>query len=154
MADFLGVREDETIVYANNSDVLQTGSNGEEVARKLAEKAALFVKYTRKMGLSINAAKTQLLFLSRAGNVDDTTVDVDGSVIYPSGVIELLGVKYDRKLSTAPLVKALLTAAGISHLQTHKSPAQGGVPVAVVIRPGPRQILPCAGGCGTAKARA
>jgi hypothetical protein len=62
MADFLGVREDETIVYADDSNVWQTGSNGEEVARKLAEKAALFVKYTRKMGLSMNAAKTQLLF--------------------------------------------------------------------------------------------
>jgi hypothetical protein len=32
------------------------------VARKLAEKAALFVEYTRRMGLSMNAAKTQLLF--------------------------------------------------------------------------------------------
>jgi hypothetical protein len=80
------------------------------VSRKLAEKAALFVEYTRKIGLSMNAAKTQLLFSSRAGNVADTTVEVDGSVIYPCGFIEILGVKYDRKLSTAPHVKALLAA--------------------------------------------
>jgi hypothetical protein len=109
MADFLGVREDETIVNADDSNVWQTGSNREEVARKLAEKAALFVEYTR-MGLSMNAAKTQLLFSSPAGNVANTTVEVDGSIIYPGNVIELLGVKYDRKLSTAPHVKALLAA--------------------------------------------
>jgi hypothetical protein len=72
----------------------------------------------------MNAAKTQLLFLSRAGNVADTTEVVDGSVIYPGGVIELLGVKYDRKLSTAPHVKALLAAVRqraslISRLANH-----------------------------------
>jgi hypothetical protein len=110
MADFLGVEEDETIVNADDSNVWQTGSNGEEVARKLAEKAALFVEYTRRMGLSMNAAKTQLLFLSRAGNVAETTVEVDGNHIHPSDVIELLGVRYNRKLSTTPHMKSLLAA--------------------------------------------
>jgi hypothetical protein len=80
------------------------------VARKLTEKAALFVEYTRKMGLSMNAAKTQILFLSRAGNVSNTTVEVDGCTIYPGNVIELLGVKYDRRLSTGLHIKALLAA--------------------------------------------
>jgi hypothetical protein len=47
-------------------------------------------------------------------------MEVDGSVIYPSGVIELLGVKYDRK----PQVKALLAsvrkrASVISRLANH-----------------------------------
>jgi hypothetical protein len=96
----------------------------EEVARKLEEKAALFVEYTRKMGLSMNAAKTQLLFSSRAGNVTDTTVEVDGSIIHPGKVIELLGVKYDRRLTTGPHVKALLAAVRqrasvISRLANH-----------------------------------
>jgi hypothetical protein len=66
MADVLGVREDETIVYTDDSNVWQTESNVEEVTRKLAEKAALLVEYTRKMGLSMNAAKTQLLFSLRS----------------------------------------------------------------------------------------
>jgi hypothetical protein len=110
MADFLGVKEDENIVYADDSNVWQTGSTKEEVARKLTEKAALFVEYTRRMGLSMNAAKTQLLFSSRAGNVSETTVEVDGSVSHPGNVIELLGVRYDRKLSTTPHMKSLLAA--------------------------------------------
>jgi hypothetical protein len=124
MADFLGVREDETIVYADDSNVWQTGSNVEEVARKLAEKATLFVEYTIKMGLSMNAAKTQLLFLSRAGNVTNTTVEVDGSIIHPGDAIELLGIKYDRRLTSGPHVKALLAAVRqrasvISRLANH-----------------------------------
>jgi hypothetical protein len=110
MAECLGVREDENVFYADDSNIWQTGSTKEEVARKLAEKAALFVEYTGRMGLSMNAGKTQLLFLSRAGNVADTTVEEDGSIISPSNVIELLGVKYDRMLSTRPHVKALLAA--------------------------------------------
>jgi hypothetical protein len=110
IAKFLGVREDENVVYADDSNIWPTGSTGEEVARKLAEKAALFVEYTGRMGLSMNAGKTQLLFSSRAGNVADTTVEVDGSTIYPSDAIELLGVKYDRRLSTRPHLKALLAA--------------------------------------------
>jgi vancomycin resistance protein YoaR len=76
------------------------------------------------MGLSMNAAKTQLLFSSRASNVANTTVEVDGNVIYPGDVIELLGVKYGRRLSTGPHVKALLAAerqraSVISRLANH-----------------------------------
>jgi hypothetical protein len=53
MASFVRVEEYENIVYADNSNVWLTGSTKEDVARKLTEKAALFVEYTRKMGLSI-----------------------------------------------------------------------------------------------------
>jgi hypothetical protein len=40
----------------------------------------------------------------------ETSVEVDGSVIHPVDIIELLGVRYDRKLSTTPHIKALLAA--------------------------------------------
>jgi hypothetical protein len=107
MADFLGVKEDENIVYTDDSNVWQTGTTKEEVAGELAEKAAFFVEYTRRMSLSMNAAKTQLLFSSPAGNVSETTVEVEVSLIHRGDVIELLGVRYDRKLSTTPHVKSL-----------------------------------------------
>jgi hypothetical protein len=121
---FIGVEEDENIVYADDSNVWQTGSTKEDVARKLAEKAALFLEFMRKMGLSMNAAKTQLLFSSRPGNVANTAVEVDRSIIHPGDVIELLGVKYDRRLSTGPHIKALLAAVRqrasvISRLANH-----------------------------------
>jgi hypothetical protein len=44
MAKFLGVKEGENVVYADDSNVWQTGNNVEEVVRKLTEKAALFLE--------------------------------------------------------------------------------------------------------------
>jgi hypothetical protein len=110
MAARLGVRDGENVVYANDSNVWQLGSNVEEVAKKLTAKALRFVDYTRSMGLTMNATKTQLLFLTNAGNVADVTLEVDGSTIKPTNTIELLGVCYDRKLSTTPHVRSLLAA--------------------------------------------
>jgi hypothetical protein len=110
MAMYLGVGDGENVVYTDDSNVWQMGRNVEEAVRKLTEKASLFVDYTRSMGLSMNASKTQLLFLANAGNVADVTVEVDGSTISPSNTIVLLGVGYDRKLSTTPHVRSLLAA--------------------------------------------
>jgi hypothetical protein len=62
------------------------------------------------MGLSMNASKTQLLLSANAGNVADVTMEVDRNTISPSNTIELLGVGYDRKLSTTPHVRLLLAA--------------------------------------------
>jgi hypothetical protein len=72
------------------------GSNVEEVVRKLTKKAALFVDYTRSMGLSMKASKTQLLRSANAGNVAEVTMEVEGNTITPSNTIKLLGVGYDR----------------------------------------------------------
>jgi hypothetical protein len=107
IAKYLGVGEGENVVYSEDSNVWLMGSNVEEVVRKLTEKAALFVDYTRSMGLSMNASKTQLLLLADAGNVADVTMEVDGNTISPCSTIELLGVRYDRKLSTTPHVPSL-----------------------------------------------
>jgi hypothetical protein len=93
MAKYLGVKEGENVVYADDSNVWRTGSNVEEVVRKLTEKAALFVDYTRSMGLSMNASKTQLLLSANAGNVTEVTMEVGGNTILPFNTIELLGVR-------------------------------------------------------------
>jgi hypothetical protein len=110
MAAYLGIGDGENVVYADDSNVWQVGRIVEEVARKLTAKATRFVDYTRSMGLFMNASKTQLLFSSNAGNVRDVTVEVEGCTIKPTNTIELLGVCYDRKLSTTPHVRSLLAA--------------------------------------------
>jgi hypothetical protein len=83
-------------------------------------------------------------------------VEVEGSIIYPSNVIELLGLKYDRRLSTLPHVKALLAAvrqrASVVARLANYLPR--GVTEAAVIWPGHRQVLTRAGGRGTAEAGA
>jgi hypothetical protein len=45
MAEYLGIGDGDNVVYADDSNVWQMGSNVEEVVRKLTEKAALFVDY-------------------------------------------------------------------------------------------------------------
>jgi hypothetical protein len=42
MAEYLCIGDWENVVYVDDSNVWQTGSNVEEVVRKLTEKAALF----------------------------------------------------------------------------------------------------------------
>jgi hypothetical protein len=42
--------------------------------------------------------------------VSEVRVEVDGNTILPCNVIELLGVRYDRKLLTTPHVRSLLAA--------------------------------------------
>jgi hypothetical protein len=49
MAAYLGVGDGENMVYADISNVWQTGRNVEEVVRNLTEKASLFVDYTRSL---------------------------------------------------------------------------------------------------------
>jgi hypothetical protein len=110
MAAYLSVGDGENVVYADDSNVWQLGRNVEEVARKLTAKASQFVNYTRSMGLAMNASATQLVFSANAGNVANVTVEVDGSTIKPTITIELLGVCYDKKLSTTPQVRSLLVA--------------------------------------------
>jgi hypothetical protein len=58
----------------------------------------------------MNAEKTQLLLSADAGNVADVTVMVNRNTITSSQNIELMGVKYDCKLSTAPHTRVMLTA--------------------------------------------
>jgi hypothetical protein len=110
MAEYLGIEDGENVVYTDDSNFWQTWKAVEEVIRKLTEKASSFVDYTQSMGLSMNVSKTQLLLLANAGNVANISMMVDGNTITPSHNIELLGVKYDRKLSTTPHVRSLLTA--------------------------------------------
>jgi hypothetical protein len=156
MAKFLGVKEEENIVHRDDSNVWQTGNNVEEVVRKLTEKAALFLEHTRSMGLSMNAAKTQLLLLTHAGNVSEVTVEVDGNTIHPGNVIKLLGVRYARKLTTTPHIKSLLTsvrqrASVIARFANH---LPRGRTCGSVLRAGHGQVISSTGGCGKAMAGA
>jgi hypothetical protein len=67
--------------------------------------------YTRSMGLSMNATKTQLLLSANAGKVSEVTVELEGkTIISPGTTIEFLGVRYDRKLLMTPQIMSWLAA--------------------------------------------
>jgi hypothetical protein len=159
MAKYLSIRDGENVVYEEDSNVWQRGSNVEEVVRKLTEKAALSVDYTRSMGLSMNASKNQLLLSANASNMANVTMEVDGNTIAPSTTIELLGVGYDRKLLTAQHVQSLPAAVRqrasvVARLANYlpRGNAKGEVPTPVVLRACHGQVPPRAGGHGQAEA--
>jgi hypothetical protein len=64
----------------------------------------LFSKCLIYIGLSghFRDPKTQLMYTAEAGNSAGGNVFVDGFEIVPSDSIELLGVRYDRRLTTKP----------------------------------------------------
>jgi hypothetical protein len=103
----LDVGEEYNTGYANNTGAWQVGYTLEDVAASLQRIADRFSAYTKGNGLSLNAAKTQLMFNKKA---DGCTVVVDGAVINPASSLELLGVRYDQHLTTRPYVKALVKA--------------------------------------------
>jgi hypothetical protein len=105
MADlpaFLGLGRKGNAMYADDLNVWGRGKTRAEVAKKLEKLADKFAVFTKGNGLTLNAAKTQLVYSAEAGNSAGGNVFVDSVEIVPSDSIELLGVRYDRRLTTKP----------------------------------------------------
>jgi hypothetical protein len=123
---FLGVGNNGIIIYAEDSNVLTVGRNINDVQAALEQLADKFAKFTEVNGLVLNAAKTQLLYLSAAGNSDHASVSLDGNIIMPSRTLEMLGVKFNRQLSTDPHIDAMVAAtktrASVVSRLTHHLP--------------------------------
>jgi hypothetical protein len=99
---FLGLGRKGNAMYADDLNVWASGKTRAEVAKKLEKLAAKFAAFTKGNGLTLNAAKTQLMYSAEAGNSAGGNVFVNGVKIVPSDSIELLGVRYDRRLMTKP----------------------------------------------------
>ena len=105
----LSLSDDENGGYADDSFLWATGKDAEAVRRTLNEKAQAFVEFAQQNGLSLNANKTQLLLAGRLSNStrNNFSVEVGQAVIHPSSSLELLGVRFDSKLSPEVHVTAL-----------------------------------------------
>jgi hypothetical protein len=125
-----------------------------EVVRKLMEKAALFVEYTKSIGLSMNASKTQLLLLADAGNVAEVTMKggrehhlalqhhrAPGSTLRQEAVDD----------SARSVVALGREATGIDGRKAGQPPTEGDVPMAAILRASHGQVCPRAGGRGQPK---
>jgi hypothetical protein len=130
MPDVVGVEADKNSGYADDTAIWAVGRSVDEVVQKLNALAHNFATYAKGNGLVLNASKTQLLFSASAGNVDDTVVEVDGAKISPANTLELLGVTFDRKFTTAPHMTKVAAAAKqraslIKRLSYHIPPRGG-----------------------------
>jgi hypothetical protein len=104
----LDVGEDYNTGYADDTGAWQVSNNLEAVRYSLKKFADCFAEYTKGNGISLNAAKTQLMYNSK--KAEEYTVVLIGAVIVPASSLELLGVRYDQQLTPKPYVKALVTA--------------------------------------------
>jgi hypothetical protein len=68
MALSLEIGDNKNVPYADNTTIWQAGRTVAEVVDKLTDKAAGFAEWSRKLGLTMNASKTQFLLLSIASN--------------------------------------------------------------------------------------
>jgi hypothetical protein len=102
MALFLGVGGDCVVVYADNTTMWVVSPSVAEAINTLTLLAAHFVEYTKAYGLALNAAKTKLLFSTAAKDTSDVTIPVNRNAIAAKDTVKLLGVCFDRKLSTCP----------------------------------------------------
>jgi hypothetical protein len=110
MATYLGIGDNDAVVYADDSTLWTVTSTVSEAISILTARAARFVEFTKVNGLALNASKTQLLFSTAAKVTTGITIPVDGNNIEASNTIELLGVSYDRKMSTCPHDKSVAAA--------------------------------------------
>jgi hypothetical protein len=106
----VGVKDNKNSGYADDTAIWAVDRTVEEVVHKLNAIAMNFSTYTKGKGLVLNWSKTRLIFCTFARNVDNATVEVDGAKISPSPTFVLLGIKFDRKFSTAPHLESVAAA--------------------------------------------
>jgi hypothetical protein len=136
----LGIVNDEKVVYADDTTVWQAGKTVAEVIDRLTERWLGLQSGSRGSDLTMSASKTQLLLTANAGSYQlgepgtqhsnglvrpgngggrpgngedhwgNVSVMLDRKQVKAEDSIKLLGVSFDRKLSTKPHAKAMLVA--------------------------------------------
>ena len=110
LPEVLGIGSLDNSAYADDTAIWASGTTAAEVKAKLEMRASLFSRFAAANGLVMNADKTQLLVCG-VKDVDSFVVKVDNASIRPDKVFELLGVRFDTNLSTAPHLSAVATTA-------------------------------------------
>ena len=96
---------DGVTMYAD--DLCAWGANSDQVVvkRKLYKMSAKLLSYALGCSLSLNAAKTQLVW---AGTASPLPITIGSSLVQPQEELLLLGVSFYRKLSILPHQRSLL----------------------------------------------
>jgi hypothetical protein len=99
----LVVGEDYNTGYADDTGAWQVGDNLEAVRYSLQKVADLFAEYTKGNDLSLNAAKTQLMYNSK--KADKYNVVVDGAVILLAQALSYWGSGTINSSPPCPMLK-------------------------------------------------
>ncbi len=100
-------------VYADDCCLWSAHKNPDVVRSRLEELAARLADYSLRNSLSLNAGKTQILWIG--GGISPPSTKVGDSMVPPAETLQLLGLSFDRKLSLTPHLQALAGVAGSLH---------------------------------------
>jgi len=85
--------------YADDSYVITTGRTLEELMDKLPATMSLHFKFLSSLGMVVNKAKTEVMFMSNKKQILPSQVQVDGEVIPVQTNIKVLGIHFDHDMS-------------------------------------------------------
>eukprot|EP00095_Tigriopus_kingsejongensis_P001523 maker-scaffold220_size252247-snap-gene-1.24 protein:Tk01523 transcript:maker-scaffold220_size252247-snap-gene-1.24-mRNA-1 annotation:"conserved hypothetical protein" len=101
MPDCVGISENDNSCYADDTTIWAVAGDLASAKELLTES---FAQFAQKPGLVLNPVKTQLMVggIIKAKDLSSLSVKVNGIMVSPTKEIELLGVRFDTKFSTAP----------------------------------------------------
>ena len=98
------------ILYADDANIIVTGSTEEEVQVKLLQIASLLIRWVDSNGLALNLKKTHyMIFSNRKVNYSKIDVNIAGTNIERVTEARFLGVIIDEKLTWAKHITAVKT---------------------------------------------
>ncbi len=93
--------------YADDTIFWVAGRTVEAVKDKMEQVSGVIVNYACQNYLALNETKTQVLWTTPKG----TPIKVGSSLVEPSDSLEVLGVKFDKQLTTNPHLSSLNVSA-------------------------------------------
>ena len=93
-------------LYADDTCVWSAHKDPAVAKRELEQASSRLLSYALDNSLALNPAKTQLLWTS-----DSLPISIGTTVVHPQDELLLLGVRFDRKLTVRPHLRALASSA-------------------------------------------
>ncbi len=100
-------------MYADDCCLWSAHKNPDKIRSRLQELAARLADYSLSNSLSLNAGKTQVLWIG--GGSSPPSITVGDMMVPPAETLQLLGLQFDRRLTLTPYLQVLAGVAGSLH---------------------------------------
>jgi len=85
--------------YADDSYVISTARTSEELMDKLTVTMSQHFKFLASLGMVVNKAKTEVMFMKNKKHIPPSQIQVDGETIQVQTNIKVLGIHFDNDMS-------------------------------------------------------
>jgi len=94
--------------YADDTYVLITGADKDDIVDKLTDSLDMHLHYLKKQGMVTNLSKTEAVLFSRRKNLTNFPVTIDGESFNTQRTMKVLGVIFDENLSWSQQVESVV----------------------------------------------